>query len=131
QDAECPGCEDVARNYAIQISEAINVPYLLGNQEAFLSTSIGISLFPDDATDADILLKHAHRAVLRSKELGSGNYQFYAGELAQRQQRELSLHSRLHHALERNEFVLYYQPIVDLQSGKLTAVEALLRWKPA
>lgn len=131
QGAECQGCEDVSRNYAIQISEAINVPYLLGNQEAFLSTSIGISLFPDDATDADILLKHAHRAVLRSKELGSGNYQFYAGELAQRQQRELSLHSRLHHALERNEFVLYYQPIVDLQSGKLTAVEALLRWKPS
>ncbi len=129
-DPKCGGIEKECQKVATQILDAIKAPYQIKNQETFLSASIGISLFPNDTDNAELLLKHAHRAVLRSKELGSGNHQFYAGDLAQRQQRELLLHSKLHHALERNEFVLNYQPIVDLNSGKMIGVEALLRWKP-
>ncbi len=129
-DPQCDGIEKDCKQLAIQILDAIKTPYHIKNQETLLSASIGISLFPNDASNAELLLKHAHRAVLRSKELGNDSHQFYAGDLAQRQQRELFLHSKLHHAIERNEFSLYYQPIVDLQTGKMLGVEALLRWKP-
>lgn len=130
QSPQCTGVEKECQKVATKILDAIKTPYQIKNQETLLSASIGISLFPNDATNAEVLLKNAHRAVLRSKELGSGSHQFYAGDLAQRQQRELFLHSKLHHAIERNEFVLNYQPIVDLHNGKMLGVEALLRWKP-
>ncbi|MBA2662968.1 MAG: EAL domain-containing protein [Bradymonadaceae bacterium] len=131
QDVENAGIDVEAQSYALELLNVIKAPYTTKDQEFFLSASIGISLFPNDATDAEALLKHAHRAVSRSKEIGRGGHQFYAGELAHRQQRLLSLHARLHRALERKEFVLHYQPIVDLTDGRFVGVEALIRWKPA
>lgn len=114
---------------ADELLEAMKAPVTLLGQESYVTVSIGISLYPNDADDADTLVKHAHRAMNRSKEMGRSGYCFYAGELAQRQQQLLSLNTRLHRALEREEFLVYYQPIIDLQDGSLIGVEALIRWK--
>ncbi|MFP4599872.1 MAG: EAL domain-containing protein [Persicimonas sp.] len=108
--------------------EVMKQPVTLVDQESYITVSIGISMYPSDAHDADTLVKHAHRAMNRSKEMGRSGFCFYAGKLAQRQQQLLSLNTRLHRALERDEFQVYYQPIVDLQDGGLLGVEALLRW---
>ncbi|WP_168210599.1 sensor domain-containing protein [Persicimonas caeni] len=114
---------------ADELLEAMKAPVTLLGQESYVTVSIGISLYPNDADDADTLVKHAHRAMNRSKEMGRSGYCFYAGELAQRQQQLLSLNTRLHRALERKEFLVYYQPIIDLRDGSLIGVEALIRWK--
>lgn len=114
---------------ARRIIERMKQPFLLQGQEAYVGATIGISLFPDDAGDALTLLQHADSAMYRAKELGKNNFQFYSRELSQRQQQRLSLASRLHKALEQKEFVLHYQPIVDLSCGRLIGVEALIRWQ--
>lgn len=125
--------DDAARHVWVReqtekLLDAMKVPVKLLGNESFVTLSVGISLYPSDATDPDTLVKHAHRAVNRSKEMGRSGYCFYAGELARRQQHLLSLNTRLHRALERDEFLVYYQPIVDLDSGCMVGVEALLRW---
>lgn len=112
-----------------RLLEAMRQPTQLLGQEAFITVSVGISLYPSDAEDPETLVKHAHRAVNRSKEMGRSGYCFYAGELASRQQHMLTLNTRLHRALERDEFLIHYQPIVDLHDGTLVGVEALLRWR--
>jgi diguanylate cyclase (GGDEF)-like protein/PAS domain S-box-containing protein len=118
-----------AAKLAEDLIEVMKEPVTLLGQESYVTVSIGISLFPLDSDESDTLVKHAHRAMNRSKEMGRSGYCFYAGELAQRQQQLLSLNTRLHHALERDEFLVYYQPIIDLKDGSLVGVEALLRWK--
>jgi diguanylate cyclase (GGDEF)-like protein/PAS domain S-box-containing protein len=113
---------------ADELLDVMKAPVTLLGQESYVTVSIGISLYPHDADDADTLVKHAHRAMNRSKEMGRSGYCFYAGELAQRQQQLLSLNTKLHRALEREEFMVYYQPIIDLSDGRLVGVEALIRW---
>ncbi|TDP73942.1 PAS domain S-box-containing protein/diguanylate cyclase (GGDEF)-like protein [Bradymonas sediminis] len=120
---------DGVRAQADKLLTAMKMPVKLLGNESFVTLSVGISLYPSDADDADTLVKHAHRAVNRSKEMGRSGYCFYAGELARRQQHLLSLNTQLHHALERDEFLVYYQPIIDLNTGAMVGVEALLRWK--
>ncbi|MGM0557211.1 MAG: EAL domain-containing protein [Myxococcota bacterium] len=117
-----------ASKLADRFLEAMKQPVDLDGQESYITASIGISLYPSDTVESDDLIKHAHRAVCRSKEMGRGGYCFYAGELATRQQKLLSLNSKLHRALEREEFCLHYQPIIDLEQGHIVGVEALLRW---
>ncbi|MFW5966494.1 MAG: EAL domain-containing protein [Persicimonas sp.] len=128
-EAEREECLEAVEEIARDLLEEMKKPIYLANQESYITTSIGISMYPDDAEDADVLVRHAHRAVNRSKEMGRGGFCFYAGELATRQQRLLSLNTRLHRALEEDEFLVYYQPIVDLKSGAMVGVEALLRWQ--
>jgi diguanylate cyclase (GGDEF)-like protein/PAS domain S-box-containing protein len=118
----------VASKLAERFLKTMKQPVDLDGQESYITASIGISLYPSDTEDSDDLIKHAHRAMCRSKEMGRGGYCFYAGELAKRQQRLLNLNSQLHRALEREEFCLHYQPIVDLEQGHIVGVEALLRW---
>jgi diguanylate cyclase (GGDEF)-like protein/PAS domain S-box-containing protein len=117
-----------ASKLADRFLEAMKQPVDLDGQESYITASIGIALYPSDTEESDDLIKHAHRAMCRSKEMGRGGYCFYAGELAKRQQKLLSLNSQLHRALEREEFCLHYQPIVDLEQGHIVGVEALLRW---
>ncbi len=117
-----------ASGLADRFLEAMKKPIDLDGQESYITASIGIALYPSDTEQSDDLIKHAHRAMCRSKEMGRGGYCFYAGELAKRQKKLLSLNSQLHRALEREEFCLHYQPIVDLEQGHIVGVEALLRW---
>lgn len=95
----------------------------------FATASIGISLYPADDDTVDGLLKNAATAVNRAKQDGNNHYRYYAREMNVKSLERLTMESRLHEALERDEFLLYYHPKVDLRSGRLVGVEALLRWQ--
>ena len=99
-----------------------------GTQEFYFTASIGISLYPGDGEDNHTLLKNADVAMYRAKEQGGNSYQFFTPEMNARTRKRLSLEGTLHRALEQEQFVLHYQPQVDRQTGKIDAVEALLRW---
>ncbi len=116
------------RDLALEIMAAFQIPFAVGEQTVYLSTTIGISILCPDDQDGRSLLKNAHRALAHAKEMGSASFAFYAGELASRQRRRLSLQSRIHRGLEDDEFELHYQPIVDLSDGSILGAEALLRW---
>jgi diguanylate cyclase (GGDEF)-like protein len=111
-----------------RILTSISEPVLLASNELRLTCSIGVSLFPQDGADVDALLRNAGAALSRAKQLGRRNFQFYTAELNARVAERLSLHSSLRRALEHDEFVLHYQPKVNLQTGEMSGVEALLRW---
>jgi diguanylate cyclase (GGDEF)-like protein/PAS domain S-box-containing protein len=119
--------EDVGR-LAAALQEALRVPVQVKGRELYLSTSIGITVFPNDSRDADCLIKNADIALYRAKDKGRDNFQFFTSEMntaiLQRQQLENSMRC----ALDRHEFRLLYQPQVDLVSGRIECVEALIRW---
>ena len=106
----------------------VEVPEAGGAQEFFFTTSIGISLYPSDGEDVDTLLKNADTAMYRAKERGGNSYQFFTPEMDLRARKRLSLENALRNALERREFVLHYQPQIDLATQNVIGVEALLRW---
>src|SRR4030095_16801999 len=89
----------------------------------------GISVYPEDGSDAATLVRHADTAMYHAKEQGRNNSQFFSQALNRKTAQRLSLETRLRRALERNEFELYYQPQVDLDSERIVATEALLRWR--
>ena len=113
---------------AEKIVSVMRGPFNLDGHEVFITPSIGIALFPFDETVAD-LLSHADTAMYQAKEQGGNAYRFYTFEMNAANVRRLSLESDLRKALERNEFELYYQPQLDLATGRLLGVEALLRWR--
>lgn len=117
--------ERVAERLLASLAGAIDV----GGTAVYVTASIGIALYPDDERSMDGLLKNADTAMYHAKEQGGNRYQFYQREQTARVVERLRTDTRLRQALERDEFVLYYQPIVDLHSEKVRGVEALLRWK--
>lgn len=118
-----------AKQLAQRIIEQLRKPIMLEGCEFYITASIGITMFLDDASDQQTLLKNADTAMYRSKELGKNNYQVFNISLNEKYQEKLDMESNLRHAIERNEFDLYYQPMVDTRTGKICSVEALLRWK--
>jgi diguanylate cyclase (GGDEF)-like protein/PAS domain S-box-containing protein len=113
---------------AQKVRAALGGAFPLGGTEVFVTSSIGITLFPTDSEDLDVLIRNADTAMYRAKDLGRNNYQFYTPEMNAHALEKLSLENSLRRALERNEFLLYYQPKVSLATGEVTGVEALLRW---
>jgi diguanylate cyclase (GGDEF)-like protein/PAS domain S-box-containing protein len=104
-------------------------PFEVNGQDISITTSIGISVYPLDAQDAENLIKDADTAMYHAKDLGRNSYQFYSKDMTERLARRLALVTELRRAIEQEEFVLHYQPIVDLESGRTISVEALLRWQ--
>jgi diguanylate cyclase (GGDEF)-like protein/PAS domain S-box-containing protein len=113
---------------ARKIIDTLSQPMVLDGHELFSTPSIGISLYPNDSTQAETLLKQADAAMYRAKERGRHNYQFYTPDMNARAFERLALENKLRRALEREELVLHYQPRVDILSRKVTGMEALVRW---
>jgi diguanylate cyclase (GGDEF)-like protein/PAS domain S-box-containing protein len=114
---------------ANRILSDLSQPFMLGGQEVFITASIGISLYPTDGADVDALLKAADIAMYHAKNQGKNNFQFYARSMNAATLERLNLENELHRAIERNEFLLYYQPKLDAKSRKVVGIEALIRWK--
>jgi EAL domain-containing protein (putative c-di-GMP-specific phosphodiesterase class I) len=108
---------------------AISQPWIIGQGEFHVSCSIGVALHPEDGEDARALLKHADSAMYRAKDSGRNNFQFFTRELNTLMTERLEMEGHLRRALERDQFVLCYQPRVDLEAGHIVGAEALLRWR--
>ncbi len=112
-----------------KILHAMSEPFNVEGHELFVTCSIGIALYPKDGEDGQTLLKNADAALYRAKDMGRNNSQFYTAEMNVKAMERLMLENSLRHALERREFLVYYQPRVDLRSGEITGMEALVRWQ--
>ncbi|MBI3546054.1 MAG: EAL domain-containing protein [Gammaproteobacteria bacterium] len=123
------GHVDDAMRVAHKIIDTFVQPFHIGNRELFITASLGITLYPFDDKDVNGLLRNADVAMYRAKESGRNNYQFYTAEMTTRALEQLALENDLRYAMERNEFSLDYQPIVDCASGQVIGMEALLRWR--
>jgi diguanylate cyclase (GGDEF)-like protein len=112
-----------------RIINKISEPIEIDGQELLVTCSAGISLYPQDGPDVETLLKNADAAMYRAKEKGRNNFQFYTAEMNRQVNERLKMETNLRRALERNEFELYYQPRINVESGALVGCEALLRWQ--
>jgi diguanylate cyclase (GGDEF)-like protein len=126
--AEAVGSAEHAGVVAQRLLEALAVPFVVGEEEIVMGASIGISMYPSDDVDLDSLIRHADMAMYRSKSLGRGMFTFFSQDLNEAVSTRLSLEGNLRRAVEREEFQLHYQPKIDLSTGEVTGVEALLRW---
>jgi diguanylate cyclase (GGDEF)-like protein/PAS domain S-box-containing protein len=118
-----------AVNVANEVREALRAPFDLHGQRAALTASIGISMYPDDATDPGTLIKYADTAMVRAKEAGRDGYRFFTAGMNVQVLARLDLELALRGALEDGQFALYYQPKLELNTGRISGVEALLRWQ--
>ncbi|MBC7804311.1 MAG: EAL domain-containing protein [Candidatus Parcubacteria bacterium] len=114
---------------AQKVLAEVERPVALDEQEVHITTSIGIATYPADSEDLQGLMKNADIAMYRAKEHGKNNYQFYSAQMNVHTLERLAMESDLRRALERNEFVLHYQPKIDLATGAVGGMEALLRWR--
>lgn len=125
--------ENITTDSLLKVTERIHCafeePFHIEGHEIFTTISIGISVYPDDGQDMQLLLKNADLALYRAKEKGRNIFEFYTAELNEKVTRRLKIETELHTALENKEFLLYYQPIIDVKEKRVSSLEALLRWK--
>jgi len=120
--------QDITR-LAKNILEDFRKPFIIGGRELFISCSIGIVTYPEDAKNAEDLLKNAENAMYKAKDEGRDNFQFYTQEMSKLAFERLMLESNIRHALENNEFCVFYQPQYSVKEKKIVGLEALIRWK--
>jgi diguanylate cyclase (GGDEF)-like protein/PAS domain S-box-containing protein len=113
---------------AARVVEVLAQPFYLAGQPLFVSASVGIATYPENGRDAESLLKNADTAMYGAKNGGRNNYQFYLAEMHENATQRLQTEAQLRQALERGEFLLHYQPKLDLATGEISGFEALLRW---
>lgn len=118
-----------AAELAARINQTLSSPFLLDQQEIYVSCSVGIALYPEDAQGADLLLRCADMALFDAKAKGRSGFQFHTPEQTEQARARVSLEADLRRALERREFELHYQAKVDMTDGRLVGAEALLRWR--
>ena len=124
-DVKDPGASAVV---AQKLLDAISQPMVIEGHELYITTSIGIARSPEDGSDAEMLLKRADGAMYRAKEAGRNNFQFAATASQETVSERLAIERSLHHAFEREEFVVHYQPMTNLLTGRVVGAEALIRW---
>jgi len=122
---------DAAEGVVVKILNLFDTRFMLEGHELHIGTSIGVSVFPEDGTSEDDLLKTADAALYSAKDKGGNGYQFYTRSLGVQVEERAEMESALRQALVRQELELHYQPKVDLKSGKIYGMEALLRWRRA
>ncbi len=127
----CPqtGHPEYAVTVGQKVIELFNAPFIIESREIYVTPSIGISLYPGDGTETETLIKNADMAMYRAKEVGRNNFQLYAPSMNSSALDRLSLENALRHALEQGDFLLHYHPQIDLATGEMIGMEALLRWK--
>lgn len=118
-----------AAKVAQRLLQTFSEPFLLGGQEVFVTASIGIAIYPDDGNDIEGLLKNADSAMYYAKEQGRNNFQMYSRSMNETALARLTLENELRRSVERNEFIMHYQPVADLTTGSIVGMEALVRWK--
>jgi predicted signal transduction protein with EAL and GGDEF domain len=114
---------------AQKILNALRKAFVLGGTDQHVSGSVGIALFPEDGRDAQTLMKNADTAMFHGKTQGKNTYQYFTAQMNVAVKRRMTLESALRRAVMRRDFLLHYQPQIDLDSGEILAVEALVRWK--
>jgi EAL domain-containing protein (putative c-di-GMP-specific phosphodiesterase class I) len=119
---------DEAAEDANHILDVMSDPFMINQTEVFITISIGIALYPFDNDQVDSLMQKSDTAMYQAKEVGRNTYRFYNHKKRDKSISKFSLESTLHHALEREEFKLFYQPVVQLKTGEIIGVEALIRW---
>jgi diguanylate cyclase (GGDEF)-like protein len=124
-----PRDQQDAVHTANEVREALRQPFDLDGHQAVLSASIGIAMYPDDATDPETLVKYADTAMERAKQAGRDGYRFFTAGMNVQVLARLDLELALRHAVERGELLLHYQPKVNLNTGAIAGAEALLRWQ--
>lgn len=125
---EITDLEDV-ESIAKKILHLLALPYHINERILHIDSSIGIALYPKDGKDVDALLKHSDLAMYHAKATGRSNYQFYSAEMDRLIQEKHELGNDLHRAIRNNELILYYQPIIDMNTNDLVSLEVLLRWQ--
>jgi diguanylate cyclase (GGDEF)-like protein/PAS domain S-box-containing protein len=112
-----------------KVLQVMSMPFEIEGQELFVTASVGISTYPGDGTEGEILIRNAGAAMFRAKQNGRNTFEFYTAAMNERALENLRLETGLRRAIEREEFLLHFQPKADLESGRITGVEALLRWQ--
>ncbi len=121
--------ESLAMHIIQRIMDAIAQPFVIEGHEFFITCSVGMAVYPTDGEDSETLMKHADIAMYRAKETGRNNSQFYTPSMNERALERLRIEGDLRIALDHKQFELYYQPQVDLHTGKIVGMEALIRWQ--
>ena len=125
---DCKNVDDID-DIALKLSRAIQQPLNINNNELFVTTSIGISVYPNDGTSGEILLRNADAAMYRAKEKGRNAFEFYTEDMTARALEKVLMVANLKRALELDELEVYYQPQYDIQKKQLVGLEALVRWQ--
>jgi diguanylate cyclase (GGDEF)-like protein len=120
---------DELTDVCLLVNDAMKQPFHLGNQDVYMTASIGIAISPANGEDTSVILRNAGAALYRAKKQGGNNYQFYAADMNTQAVKRLALESSLRRAIENQEFVAFYQPVVDLRTAEIIGTEALARWE--
>ena len=121
--------KEEANAIAERILNVLKFPFIIENQSIYITIGIGIAAYPEHGADAETLLKNADAALAQSQRLNKHNYQYYNPALHSQAHELLTIENLLHSALKKEEFILYYQPIVNVSTGKIEKMEALIRWQ--